>query len=106
MQNARQLLPLFWHRSTKRDNDFRAAEDVGAKRIIKDVQRGLSRAPMSVRLTPHVNVLSVIDWRKPMGIPARKQFIPLGSTSQENQPKLRLDSLSERDDSPVRGLVH
>ena len=95
---------IFWHRSTKRDNDFRAAEDVGAKRIIKNVQRGLSRGPMSVRLTPHV--LSVIDWRKPMEDPARKQFIPLASTSQEDHPKLRLDSLSERDDSPVRGLVH
>lgn len=59
---------------------------------------------MSVRLTPHI--LSVIDWTNPMEDPVRRQFIPLGSTVQADHPKLRLDSLSEANDSPVRGLVH
>ena len=59
---------------------------------------------MSIRLTPHV--LSIVDWRNPVEDPIRRQFIPLGSATQADHPKLRLDSLSELDDSPIQGLVH
>ena len=59
---------------------------------------------MSLRITPHI--MSLIDWERPYDDPIRRQFIPLGSTTQEDHPKLRLDSLSETDDSPVKGLVH
>jgi lysine 2,3-aminomutase len=68
------------------------------------VQDGIKKAPMAIRLTPHI--LSLIDWTKPFTDPLRRQFIPLGSTKQPDHPKLKLDSLGETDDSPVKGLVH
>ncbi len=73
-------------------------------KFIVDVRDGLRKAPMSVRLTPYI--LSAIDWGQPFEDPLRRQFIPLGSTTKEDHPELRLDSLHEADDSPVRGLVH
>lgn len=59
---------------------------------------------MSIRLSPHI--LSLIDWQRPFEDPLRRQFIPLGSTAQEDRPELALDSLHETADSPVKGLVH
>lgn len=104
MQNSRQLhgflasvLPReFW--SSRQQRKWTADD------FIQDVCIGLGRAPMSIRLTPHI--LSLIDWHNPIEDPLRAQFIPLGSMAQEDHPKLRLDSLSEGDDSPVKGLVH
>lgn len=72
--------------------------------FIADVQKGIGRASMSIRLTPHI--LSLIDWQRPFEDPLRRQFIPLGSTAEDDHPELALDSLHETADSPVKGLVH
>ena len=68
------------------------------------VEEGLSRAPMSVRLSPYV--LSLIDWDRPEADPIRRQFLPLASELLPEHPMARLDSLSERAHSPVPGLIH
>jgi lysine 2,3-aminomutase len=70
----------------------------------RDVQAGLTRAPMSLRISPYI--IALIDWSDPYGDPLRKQFLPLGSEQIVDHPLVGLDSLHERNDSPVPGLVH
>jgi len=72
--------------------------------FLKDVMDGIDRAPMSIRIPPHI--ISSIDWTNPIEDPLRRQFIPMMSTFQPDHPKLTLDSLHETEDSPVEGLVH
>lgn len=72
--------------------------------FIADCQAGFERAPMAVRVSPYM--LSLIDWRDPMVDPLRRQFLPLASSFLPDHPKLTFDSLSEQEDSPVRGLTH
>lgn len=72
--------------------------------FITDVMDGMAMAPMSVRLTPHI--LSSVDWDNPLGDPLSRQYIPKKSTFQPDHPKLSLDSLHEKEDSPCEGLVH
>ncbi|KAJ3994074.1 L-lysine-aminomutase [Lentinula boryana] len=72
--------------------------------FVQDVLGGISLAPMSIRITPHV--MSVIDWTKPLSDPIRRQFIPLKSSFIEDHPRLQLDSLNETGSSPTPGLVH
>ena len=69
-----------------------------------DVEEGLKRAPMSLRISPYL--ASLIDWSEPVTDPIRTQFLPLGSQLEPNHPELRLDSLHEQKDSPVPGLTH
>lgn len=70
----------------------------------RDVQAGLARAPMSLRISPYI--LSLIDWNDPYTDPLRKQFMPLASEQIPDHPLVGLDSLHEQHDSPVPGLVH
>ncbi|KAI9726110.1 MAG: hypothetical protein M1834_009426 [Cirrosporium novae-zelandiae] len=72
--------------------------------FIHDVMEGISAAPMSIRLTPHI--LSVIDWSNPLQDPVLRQFIPINSARLPDHPMLTLDSLHETEDSPTPGLVH
>jgi lysine 2,3-aminomutase len=72
--------------------------------FIEDVMKGIKAAPMSIRLTPHI--LSMINWNDPLEDPIRRQFIPMKSTFLPDHPKLTLDSLHEKEDSPAPGLVH
>ncbi|CAG8980421.1 hypothetical protein HYALB_00003986 [Hymenoscyphus albidus] len=72
--------------------------------FLEDVRDGVQRAPMSVRLTPHI--LSLINWEQPFSDPILRQFIAIGSRLLPDHPSLTLDSLHETDDSPVKGLVH
>lgn len=69
-----------------------------------DAHAGFRRAPMAVRVSPYV--IASIDWSDPYNDPIRTQFIPLASRLLPDHPALRLDSLHEREDSPVPGLVH
>ena len=92
-------LPMSDNTTTKQSEDKLTGSD-----FIADVQNGIGRAPMSIRLTPHM--LSLIDWKRPFEDPLRRQFIPLGSAAQEDHPELALDPLHETADSPVKGLVH
>lgn len=69
-----------------------------------DVEDGLRRAPMSVRVSPYV--LSLINWDDPYDDPLRRQFVPVASSLQPDHPKLDLDSLHEQEDAPTPGLTH
>jgi lysine 2,3-aminomutase len=89
---------------TRPEQLLEVVRDLTSHAFHADVADGLSRAPMSVRLSPYV--LSLIDWENPYDDPLRRQFIPLGSRFLPDHPMLRFDSLSEQEDSPVRGLVH
>lgn len=73
-------------------------------KFIDSISEAISRAPMAIRLTPHI--LSVIDWSNPIDDPVRRQFIPLGNELIPDHHRLKLDSLNEEHDSPVKGLVH
>ena len=77
---------------------------VAQNEFIEDVINGVQKAPMSVRLTPHI--LSRINWEQPISDPLLRQFIPMGSRLLPDHPELRLDSLDEVTDSPVKGLIH
>lgn len=70
----------------------------------QDVAAGLRQAPMTVQITPYT--LSRMDWKNPYTCPIRTQFLPLGSRLHVDHPMLTLDSLGEKADSPVPGLVH
>jgi lysine 2,3-aminomutase len=75
-----------------------------ADSFYRDLAAGMSHAPMALRISPYL--LSLIDWRDPVGDPIRTQFIPLRSQQTPDHPMLRLDSLNEQGDSPVPGLTH
>jgi len=75
-----------------------------ATELIEDVKHGIQRAPMAVKLTPHI--LSLIDWSNPLSDPLMRQFIPLASRMLPDHPKLTFDSLDETGDSPVKGIIH
>ena len=70
----------------------------------RDVEQGLLRSPMSLRISPYL--LSLIDWSEPAMDPLRIQFLPMGSRMRPDHPELALDSLHEQVDSPVPGLTH
>src|SRR5579883_2007764 len=70
----------------------------------KDLENGMKRAPMSVRVSPYI--LSLIDWEHPYEDPLRIQFFPVASRMHADHPKLNLDSLHEQADAPVPGLTH
>lgn len=70
----------------------------------RDVEQGLFRSPMSLRITPYI--MSLIDWSAPDVDPLRIQFLPMGSRMLPDHPDLSLDSLNEQADSPVPGLTH
>ena len=90
--------------ATKVDHLDELLEDLVDPEFLEDVKKGMSEAPMNIRVSPYI--LSLIDWNKPYEDPLRRQFIPVASTRLEDHPKLQLDSLSEQQDSPVPGLVH
>ncbi|GAC1627884.1 MAG: lysine 2,3-aminomutase [Vulcanimicrobiaceae bacterium] len=69
-----------------------------------DVREGFHRAPMAVRVSPYM--IASIDWSAPYRDPIRTQFIPVASKLRPDHPRLTLDSLHEREDSPVPGLTH
>jgi lysine 2,3-aminomutase len=72
--------------------------------FVDDLEKGMRRAPMSVRVSPYI--VSLIDWERPYEDPLRTQFFPLASRLLRDHPKLGLDSLREQADSPVPGLTH
>ena len=72
--------------------------------FFKDLTDGLSRASMSMRLSPYL--VSLIDWDNRYDDPIRKQFLPLGSSILPDHPELHFDSLHEQADAAVPGLTH
>ncbi len=77
---------------------------VVSEAFYRDVEQGLLRSPMSLRISPYI--LSLIDWSEPAEDPLRIQFLPMESRMWPDHPELALDSLHEQVDSPVPGLTH
>ncbi len=72
--------------------------------LMADIEAGIHKAPMNIRITPYV--FSLIDWDNPVDDPLRKQFLPLGSQMLPDHPYYLADSLYEDVDSPVPMLTH
>jgi lysine 2,3-aminomutase len=89
---------------TRLDKLSAVVQGLVTEEFLEDVQEGLRRAPMSVRISPYI--VSLIDWSRPYRDPLRRQFLPVGSALLPDHPRLDLDSLCEQSDSPVRGLTH
>ena len=51
-----------------------ALDGIVRHEALKDMEAGLLRAGMSMRLTPYV--MSLIDWSDPVADPIRRQFFP------------------------------
>src|SRR5579883_1599504 len=81
-----------------------AIQDLVPAGFVEDLEGGMKRAPMSVRVSPYI--VSLIDWEHPYDDPLRTQFFPLASRLLPDHPKLGLDSLHEQADAPVPGLTH
>lgn len=71
---------------------------------LTQIGEGLGKVGMSIRLTPYV--MSLIDWYDPVADPVRRQFLPMLDELEPDHPCLSVNSLHERDTSPVPGLVH
>src|SRR5215472_12439666 len=54
-----------------------AIKDLVPTGFIDDLENGMKRAPMSVRVSPYI--VSLIDWEHPHEDPLRTQFFPLAS---------------------------
>ncbi|KPM46404.1 hypothetical protein AK830_g106 [Neonectria ditissima] len=74
------------------------------EQFIQRVQEGIKKAPMAVRLSPHI--LSVINWQDPLNDPVRRQFIPLSTPLNVDHPASEYDPMHESLYSPVKGLIH
>lgn len=85
--------------SRLRITDIATRED-----FIGRVVEGIKKAPMSIRLSPHI--LSVVDWSDPLNDPIRRQFIPVSSPLNVDHPMAVLDPMHEDKYSPVDGLIH
>ena len=79
-------------------------QDLVPAGFIEDLEAGMKRAPMSVRVSPYL--VSLIDWEHPYEDPERIQFFPVASRLLGDHPKLGLDSLHEQADAPTPGLTH
>ncbi|KAF2839430.1 kama family protein [Patellaria atrata CBS 101060] len=77
---------------------------ISKRDFIDDVEKGMLQTTMAVKLTPYI--LSRINWKDPVADPIRVQFLPLRSAMSLDHPMVELDSLHERNDMPVPGLVH
>ncbi len=75
-----------------------------SRAFFEDVELGIKRAPMSLRVSPYI--LGLIDWDDPYADPLRVQFLPVASRLLPDHPKLDLDSLHEMEDAPTPGLTH
>jgi lysine 2,3-aminomutase len=89
---------------TKIEKLISTIQDLAPAEFIKDVELGMKKAPMSVRVSPYL--VALIDWANPYVDPLRTQFFPLASRLLPDHPQLQLDSLHEQDDAPVAGLTH
>jgi len=82
----------------------RTLGDLVSLRFYEDVDCGIAKAPMAVRLSPYI--IGLINWHGAASDPLRRQFLPLGTELEDDHPALAFDSLDEQTDSPVPGLIH
>jgi lysine 2,3-aminomutase len=81
-----------------------ALDGVVSSDFLSEIEAGLQRVGMSIRLNPYV--MSLIDWSNAETDPIRRQFLPLCSELESDHPCLVVDSLEERGHSPVQSIVH
>lgn len=79
-------------------------QDTVSDAFYADVEAGVQRSTMSLRVSPYL--MSLIDWDQAETDPIRTQFLPLASRFRPDHPELHFDSLNEQADSPVPGLTH
>jgi lysine 2,3-aminomutase len=72
--------------------------------LINQITAAVKIVNMSIRLTPYI--MELIDWSQVETDPIRRQFLPMLSELEPDHPSLVVDSLHEREHSPVTGLVH
>ncbi len=72
--------------------------------LAKDIEAGLERTPMNLRMTPYI--FSLIDWENAVDDPIRKQFLPLGSQFLDDHPCYMDDSLDEDGHKATPYLIH
>ena len=72
--------------------------------LIDDIDAGLMRTRMNLRLTPYV--FSRINWAIAENDPVRRQFIPLGSQFIPDHPLAMDDSLAEESNKVTPYLIH
>src|SRR5271166_758063 len=81
-----------------------ALEGVVPSHVLAEIEAGLSKTGMSIRLNPYM--LCLIDWAHAATDPIRRQFLPMRCEQEEDHPCLEVDSLAERRHSPVTSIVH
>jgi lysine 2,3-aminomutase len=81
-----------------------ALDGVVSPHVLAEIEAGLSRTAMSIRLNPYI--MCLIDWASAETDPIRRQFLPMRCEQEDDHPCLELDSLAERQHSPVPGIVH
>src|SRR5271166_6651842 len=81
-----------------------ALEGVVPSHVLAEIEAGLSKTGMSIRLNPYM--LCLIDWAHAETDPIRRQFLPMRCEQEEDHPCLEVDSLAERRHSPVTSIVH
>jgi lysine 2,3-aminomutase len=81
-----------------------ALEGVAPSNVLAEIEAGLGRSGMSIRLNPYM--LSLIDWANAERDPIRRQFLPMRCEQEDDHPCLEVDSLAEREHSPVPSIVH
>ena len=72
--------------------------------LLSDIEAGVMRSGMSVRINPYV--ICLINWQKAETDRIRRQFLPMASELEGDHPCLVVDSLEETSHSPVQSLVH
>lgn len=69
---------------------LRAALDgVIPAQLLEEIEAGLSKTGMSIRLNPYV--ISLIDWSKTETDPIRRQFLPMRCEQEADHPCLEID---------------
>jgi lysine 2,3-aminomutase len=81
-----------------------ALDGVVSAHVLGEIEAGLSRTAMSIRLNPYI--ICLIDWSNAETDPIRRQFLPMRCEQEDDHPCLDVDSLAERQHSPVSGIVH
>jgi len=105
--SEQQFLDHAWQAKnsiTKIDKLIATIQGLVPQSFIEDIELGMKRAPMSVRVSPYI--VSLVNWEDAFNDPLRIQFFPLASRLLPDHPKLHLDSLHEQEDAPVPGLTH
>jgi lysine 2,3-aminomutase len=81
-----------------------ALDGVASSHVVGEIEAGLSQAGMSIRLNPYM--ICLIDWSNAETDPIRRQFLPMRCEQEDDHPCLAVDSLAERQHSPVTSIVH